>query len=484
MKTHYLFVRFRLSERFRLFRRVFEYAGKQKIIFGFDYETSALRPYKDTSRILTAAVSCEDETVAFAIDHDEAGWTQKQKVQVKQLLLKFFKTKAIKAVHNLSFELEWTCFFFGNEYARSVPWQDTQTQAYVLDERVGDMKPGAIALEFISLQHFGINIKELTKGLDKKNMQKEPLRSILPYNGIDARYHRLNYIVMKQRIIDDGVEDVYEEKLRQVPTAVLAQLKGLPVDAKINKALSDEYEGRIIKARSDVLAQPEAKQFKKLTGHEFNPGSSQDVVIVLRDIIKSRAGQPGTGWSTTKDVLKQVGAPICDGVITYREATKLKSTYVDPYGPENTYNGLVHTNYGTTFTETGRWNSEGPNLQNLPVRNKEAKKVRSQIRKPVVASFDYGQIDARIIACGSRDKSYCKALWEDYDIHMGWARKLAPVMPQWVGGKEFINDEIKLKEFRSGKKKTNGYLHCFTAQHCGLQREGLKLKKRSVTKII
>lgn len=758
-----------------------EYAADQEVT-GFDYETQNLRPYKLPrfslpSALLTAAVSCRDETVAWAIDHPEARWNDQQKERVKSAFLRFLKSKAIKAVHNLSFEMEWTCFFYGNEYARSVPWQDTQTQTYVLDERVGDTKPGALSLEFITLQHFGINIKNLTTGLDKNQMAKMPLNRILPYNGIDAKYHRLNYLIMRQRIIDDGVEDVYEEKLRQVATAVLAQLKGLPVDNKINQDLAFEYQQRIDVALSDVLVEPEAIEFKKQKGKTFNPGSSHDVAYTLEHIIKSRTGQPGPGYSTTKDVLKQVGVPICDKVIVYREATKLKSTYVDPYSSENTDSkGFIHPNFGTTFTETGRlncltgdslvyvlderekvqikdikagdwiwsygddlkpipkqvswsgatkksndlvkvvyltqgsrkkkfvkvtrdhpfrlrdgsyklagdlkendrllsvergvdasgyrriwftgrsgdlkehryvasmigintekhlhhldriktnnkpdnlmpinhsdhsslhcketqlwkyslnpnayrtyksgednpcykfltreealrilhegkgrpthfrdaygwdyetvmgklnklgikwkeirslyndrgellsdlleearkkptvgeaasilgvnyykakrllevdnnhkvvgvvelkqqeWvyditipethnfivngvcvhNSEDPNVQNVPTRNKEAKKVRGQIRKPVIVSFDYGQIDARIIACGSRDKAYCKSLWDGYDIHMGWARKLAPIMPKWVGGEKFIHDEAKLKDFRSGKVK-------------------------------
>lgn len=73
----------------------------------------------------------------------------------------------------------------------------------------------------------------------------------------------------------------------------------------------------------------------------------------------------------------------------------------------------------------------------------------------IIASFDYGQIDARNIACWSRDKKYCKALWEDYDIHLEWAYELAHYYPAWVGGEKYLKDEKAIEEFRSGKVKNN-----------------------------
>lgn len=427
-----------------------DYAGECEVA-GVDNETQNLTPYNRDSALLTRAVSVSDETVAFAWRHSQAGWTDDHVRQLEKAWVRFLKSKARKAVHNASFEMEWDCVLYGRDLARSVPWECTQTQAYVLDERVGDHKPGALALEFISLQYFGINIKRLTVGLNKQRMSEEPLSALLPYNGIDAKYHRLCYGAQSRRIVEEGLEAVYREKLRQVPTVVLTQIKGLPTSKEETARLSREYERKIADVVARIQEIPEAKEFYRKTGRRFNPGAPPDVIILLRDILGTRAGQEGAGWSTKENVLSKVNHPLADGVVEYRKVTKLKSTYVDPMmpgAPTMHDDGLLHTRLGTTFTETGRLNSEEPNLQNIPVRTEEGRKVRRQFRSKIVASFDYGQIDARIIACGSRDLLYCKALWEDFDIHAEWARRLALHYPAFVGGRKELSDKAVMKKFR------------------------------------
>lgn len=430
-----------------------EYAATCDVA-GVDYETQNLRPYHSTSVILTKAVSVANETLAFAYDHPRAGWDDSAKEYLKKAWIRFLKSDSVKAVHNLSFELEWSIVKYGADLARSVPWQCTQTQAYVLDERVGDSKPGAIALEFIALQYFGINIKKLTQGLNKTNMINEPLESLLPYNGIDAKYHRLCFDQQEQRIIDEDLVNTYLEKMAQIPSVVLTQIKGVPISQTQNKEMSIIYGNKLKQAEEKIQFLSEAKQFHRLTGNKFNPGSPSDVITLLRDILKTREGQPtDKGWSTKEEVLSKIKLSVTDAILEIRGLRKLKGTYIDPFseGSPDLYAGsILHPHFGTTFTETGRLQSEDPNLQNIPIRTTEGKLIRKQFQsKGPTAGFDFGQIDARIIACGSRDKNYCKALWENYDIHMEWARRLAHHHPEWIGGKKNINDEKVMKDFRA-----------------------------------
>jgi uracil-DNA glycosylase family 4 len=428
-----------------------EYAGGQPLA-GVDYETQNLRPYNRDSLILSRAVSVADETVAFAWRHPQAGWTESQLEILEKAWVTFLKSPAEKAVHNLSFEMEWDCYLSGRDLARYVPWRCSQIQAFVLDERVGDQKPGAQALEFISLQNFGLSIKVLSPKFDKRRMVDEPLSDILPYNGIDAKYHRLNYEVQEQRIKAEGLVDVYWEKLRQVPTVVLTQIKGLPTNKEVTKQLSKGYKELIAGIMLQLDKLPEVQQFHKLTGSRFNPASHDDVVVMLRDILKSEVGREGAKWSTKEEVLSKIDHPVTNGILDYRKYTKLKSTYVDSFMPGSPIvhdDGLVHTSLGTTFTETGRLNSEDPNLQNIPIRTAEGRKVRRQFESKIIASFDYGQIDARIIACGSRDRNYCKALWEGYDVHAEWARRLVLKVPRLIGGKKFLDDKKVFGDFRN-----------------------------------
>ena len=105
---------------------------------------------------MTKAVSVKDETLAFAWDHPEAGWSKRDRESLENAWCKFLKSPAKKAVHSLAFEMEWTVFFYGKEYARSVPWEDTLTQAFVLDERVGEKV--ALYLEFVTAQYYGFNL--------------------------------------------------------------------------------------------------------------------------------------------------------------------------------------------------------------------------------------------------------------------------------------------------------------------------------------
>ncbi len=431
-----------------------DYAGTCEVA-GVDYETQNLRPYNRDSVILTAAVSVEDETLSFAFRHPQAGWSDSDLKQLDKVWVRFLKSKARKISHNLSFETEWTCFFYGEDLARSVPWEDTMTQAFVLDERVGDRKPGALGLEFISLQHFGINVKRLTSGLNKERMSEEPLSAILPYNGIDAKYHRLNYVVQRQRIKDEGLTEVYEEKLRQVPTVVLTQLKGIPTDPTETIKLEREYSRKLADVKVRIQEMPEAKAFRRITTQQFNPGSSQDVIVVLRDVLKTREGQEEAGWSTNEAVLGKLDHPFAAAVLEFRRLRKLKSTYTDPFmpGSPHLYDGnVLHQNLGTTLTDTGRLQSEDPAMQNWPVRSAEGKRVRRQVKAPIMASFDYGQIDGRLIACGSRDPTYCRALWENYDIHAEWARRLALHHLPFIGGRKFLDDKNVMGKFRDKVK--------------------------------
>jgi DNA polymerase I-like protein with 3'-5' exonuclease and polymerase domains/uracil-DNA glycosylase len=429
-----------------------DYAGNCDVA-GVDYETQNLRPYRRDSEILTAAVSVSDETVSFGYRHPQVGWDDHDLRQIDTAWVRFLKAQSIKAVHNLSFELEWTCYFYGNELVRSVPWADTMTQAYVLDERVGEQKfIGPLGLDFLCSQYFGFNLKPLTQGLNKENMRDEPLDKLLPYNGMDAKYHRLLFLEQEQRIIDEDLVSVYNEKLRQVPTAVLTQLIGIPIDRNENVRLQTDYAEKIKTVVEEIQALPEAKRFYQLTGKKLNPGSPPDVIVILRDILKTRIGQEGSGWSTKDSILKQIDEPIIHGIQTYRKLTKIKGTYIDPFseGSPAVYAGdTLHQNLGTCFTETGRLQSDEPNCQNWPIRSPEGKKARKQVKAKVVASFDYGQIDARIIGCGSRDRNYCKALWENYDIHKHWAEKLAYHHPDFVGGKKNLKDPTIMKAFRN-----------------------------------
>lgn len=353
-------------------------AATEKYI-GFDYETQNLRPYEKDSCILTVGLSWANGTLAFAFEHPQAGWSPHELELIRQAFVEFLLSPCRKIVHNCAFEQEWTAFFFGKDKLRATDWEDTIIQAFVLDER-----PNCFSLEFLSIQYFGLNLKQISKELDRKNLQNEYLPDVLLYNGMDAKFHYLLFFAQAKLIQANKLQHVYDMHMRRIPTIVLTQMKGLTIDFQVNDNLSRKFQGKIEQSMNNIKATPEYAQFRAKTGQNFNPGSTKDVGILLRDVIKTKVGLKSTGrYSTDEDVLDQVDRPIARFIIEYRKATKAHSTYIEPYDPKSPRtvihdDELVHTILNSIFTSTGRLSSDSPNVQNVSKRNSELAEVRSQ----------------------------------------------------------------------------------------------------------
>lgn len=447
----------------------------KQLIVGVDYETNGIRPYAKGRKILTVAIGTPKGAFAFPYKHRESEWTPDQLERIKKAWIRFLREAiGVKAVHNLAFEMEWTGFFFGADLLRAGEWGDSQTQAAILDERKGGKgKHSGFALEFLGQQYFGINLKEIS-GVDRKSLDETPLEVVLHYNGIDAKYHALLFIAQDERIAAGKLDDAYIGKLRQVPTVVLTQLKGLPVDQDERRRLQKKYAKRIAETGKAIAALPIVKQYERKTGKTFNPLSNPELLEILRRFMKRKEVlvvdkyTKEEKYSADEKVLQAIqdnGDPtgLAKMIIALRKANKRKSTYIDPLSddPEDARvsliypDGLLHAQFNTTFAETGRLSAEDPNLQNFPKRDGEAKEVRKQVRPPkkhLILSFDYGQIEARVIAMFTKDKRFCKALWERYDVHKEWAERIAYAYPDRVGGKKMLTDKKAMKDFRTDIK--------------------------------
>lgn len=410
-------------------------ATEEKVV-GLDYECNMPRPYRKEASILTVAVSTDNGTLAFPLDHKEARWTSTQLDRIEDGLHKFFyKAECTKAVHSLSFEQEWTAYFFGKKALRAQPWHCTLSQAYILDER-----QGALSLEHLSVQYFGINIKKLSP-VDRKRMAEEPLDRILPYNGVDAKYHRLLYWEQRERLKRENMLEVYREHLRRVTAAVLTQIRGVPINQKQVAKYHGGYSEILHEIEADIQALPIIKKFKAQTGKAFRPSANDDVEHVVKRMLGKRDIA-----SVDKVALRGVKHEFVDLILEWRENSKLLSTYVEPLLPdaEDVYNGdTLHPILHTTRTRTWRTSSDGPNIQNYPKR--EHREVRKQISKGGdyrVVSFDYAGIQARNVAMESLDKTLIKYFWERYDIHTDWMQRIIKRVPKWLP-KDADKDTVK-----------------------------------------
>lgn len=440
---------------------------------GVDIETNCLRPYSAGARILSIAFSGKEHTFAFALDHSQSTWTKLERKQIDVLLKRFlYESKCKRIVHHLPFEMEWLGYFYGSGCFYAGKWDDSESAGYILDPR-----RGGLSLDFLCLQYFGFNLKAIS-GLDRKNLDKSPLSQVLKYNAIDARYHRLLWLEEWKRIKQEKLQVVYRHQMRRIPTLVLAQMHGVPVDQKVVETLKKKYKSRASEAAKSIAKDESVIEFESKKGRKFNPSSPPDVNYLLKEIV-------GADFVTTaKGELANIEHPIAKLIVQWREPNKVLSTYIESIDAVSDKTNLfpdnvLHPIISTTRVVTGRTSSDSPNIQNFPKRDEELKEVRSQVKSPdrnmLVVSFDYAGIQARNVAMESLDKTLVEAFWNNYDIHSVWREKIVKKFPKWIP-KAKLNDKDAMKGFRHLAKNKFVFPTFFGAQAYNTS-EGLGIPK-------
>lgn len=420
---------------------------------GFDYETNALRPYNDSAKILTFAIARKNQALAVALDHRQNRWNDRQRESVRKLLKRYLTAESgpRKAAHQLAFEMEWSAVKVSKKVVRGSLWADTISQAYIINP-----KQGLLGLEDLTHQYWGFNLKTLSK-VNRADLDNEPLSNVLPYNGMDAKYHRALYLVQQQRLIDTGMEEVYEAQLARVPTLVLTQMQGINLNQEVITEFRERYQTRMRKSIDKIRKLPCWQRFKNKHGVDFNPGSQHDAVKMLTII-----GHPSR--KTTAEVLKEIKHPFIVPMLEWRKAQKLLGTYalnisdkhVDydgntvPRSPHIYDDGKVHPIISSYKVETWRTSSEDPNQQNWPKRgvNADIRKCIEALPGHKIVAFDYAGIQARNICMESRDKEFARTFQAGYDIHAVWTEKILKKYPKWAP-KATRTDKALFKDARS-----------------------------------
>ncbi|MGA2780782.1 MAG: DNA polymerase I [Smithella sp.] len=291
-----------------------------------------------------------------------------------------------------------------------------------------------------------------------------PVDKMTAYAGerADAIFALAPTLAVKLKKIDaiDLFREV-EMPLLYVLTAM--EKKGVLVGTSILKQMSTEL--------GQFLSISEEKIFR-LAGEKFNINSPKQLQIVLFEKLKLPTGKKTKdGYSTDVDVLTELAHSheLPAEILAYRSLTKLKSTYVDALPALiNPQTGRIHTSYNQTVTATGRLSSSNPNLQNIPIRTLEGKRIRQAfIAAPdcVLISADYSQIELRVLAHLSEDETLLQAFSSGEDIHTRTASDVFGVFPQMV------NADMR----RQAKVINFGILYGMSA--FGLARElGVSLK--------
>ena len=297
------------------------------------------------------------------------------------------------------------------------PIDDTMLLSYVLEG--GLHRHGMDELANIHLDHQTIKFKDVAgSGKNALTFDQVPLETAGPYASEDAditlRLHRL----LKPRLVKEHMATIYERYERPL-VGVLERMErhGIKVDAKKLREFSDDFEKRM--AEMEIEAH-------KMAGREFNIGSPKQLGEILFDEMSLPGGKKGkTGaYSTSADVLEDLAAQGHDlptTVLSWRQLQKLKSTYTDALIEViNPDTGRVHTSYSQAVTSTGRLSSNDPNLQNIPIRSEEGRKIRQAfIPEPghVLVSADYSQIELRLLAHVAGIDVLKQAFADGQDIH-------------------------------------------------------------------
>ena len=310
---------------------------------------------------------------------------------------------------------------------RIAPYDDTMLMSYVLEG--GLHGHGMDELSELHLTHTPIPFAEVAgKGKEKITFDSVAIKEATRYSAEDADVTLRLSALLKPRLAAEGKRTVYETLERPL-ISVLADMEsaGITIDPDLLRRLSNDF------AQSQAKME---KQIHKLAGEEFNIGSPKQ----LGDILFGKFSMPGgrktkTGaWSTDADVLEDVAAQghdIAKKVLDWRQLAKLRGTYTDALPTYiNPKTGRVHTSYAMASTSTGRLASTDPNLQNIPIRTEEGRRIRQAFISPKGAkliSADYSQIELRLLAHIADIPQLKKAFAEDLDIHAMTASEIFSV---------------------------------------------------------
>jgi DNA polymerase-1 len=321
----------------------------------------------------------------------------------------------LKIGQNLKYDM----LVLAREGIRLAPYDDTMLMSYALDAGRSGGGHGMDNLALKFLGHKPISYETVAgKGKSAVTFNRVAIDRATEYAAEDADVTLRLWLYLKARLAAESMNNVYESLERPL-VLVLADMerRGISIDRQMLSRLSGDFTQSTARLEDEI---------SKIAGEQFNPGSPKQ----LGDILFGKMGLPGgtktsTGaWSTSAKVLEDLaeeGHELPKKILEWRQLSKLKSTYTDAL-PEyvNKETKRVHTSYSLAATPTGRLASSDPNLQNIPVRTEEGRKIRKAFvaeKGNQLVSADYSQIELRLLAEIGDVPQLKKAFREGLDIH-------------------------------------------------------------------
>lgn len=333
-----------------------------------------------------------------------------------KVLKKFLEDKKVQKIgQNIKYDLE--VFHRYGIDIEPISF-DCMLASYVLDP--SGRRHG---LDHLALKHFDYQMQPITdligKGKGQKTFDIVPISKATFYAAEDADLtYRLRGILAPEIDSHDLNNLYYNFELPLIKVLAAMEEAGIRVDDQFLGQLSRKMEKQLDGLQKEIF---------KVAGMEFNINSTQQLSHILfekLDLPTKGKTAKKTGYSTDVTVLEELARvhPFPKLILDYRQATKLKSTYVDAL-PRliSPTSGRVHTSFNQTIAATGRLSSTDPNLQNIPIRTEEGKQIRKAFvprdKDYVLLTADYSQVELRILAHYSSDPGLIKAFKENEDIH-------------------------------------------------------------------
>ncbi|GAB2653687.1 DNA polymerase I [Vibrio panuliri] len=391
-------------------------------VFAFDTETDSL-DYMVANLVGLSFAVAEGEAAYVPVAHDylDAPEQLDRDWVLEQLKPILEDDNQAKVGQNLKYDAS-VLARYGIEM-RGIKY-DTMLASYVYNSVGGKHDMDSLALRF--LQHSCISFEQIAgKGKNQLTFNQIDLEQAAPYAAEDADVTlRLHNRLNENLLQDEKLNRIYQEiEVPLVPVLSRIERTGVLIDDMMLSAQSQE-----IAVRLDELEQ----KAYELAEQEFNMNSPKQLQAILFEkmglpvVKKTPSGTP----STNEEVLQELALdyPLPKLILEYRGLAKLKSTYTDKLPKMiNPETGRVHTSYHQAVTATGRLSSTDPNLQNIPIRNEEGRRIRQAFVAPhgyKIMAVDYSQIELRIMAHLSGDQALLDAFRDGKDIHAATAAEI------------------------------------------------------------
>ncbi|WP_060507840.1 DNA polymerase I [Pseudomonas sp. NBRC 111124] len=398
---------------------------RQAPLFAFDTETTSLDAQQ--AQLVGLSFAVEPHEAAYVpLAHDyEGAPVQLDRAAVLLALKPLLEDPAkAKIGQNAKYDIN---ILANNSPAiemRGVAY-DTMLESYVFNSTATRHDMDSLALKY--LDHATIAFEDIAgKGAKQLTFNQINLDKAGPYAAEDADITlRLHQALQARLAQTPSVQPVLMDiEMPLVPVLAKIERQGALVDAALLHVQSGELGVKMAELEQRAYA---------LAGEEFNLGSPKQLGAILYDklgmpvLSKTAKGQPSTAEAVLDELAEQ-GYPLPEVLMQYRSLSKLKSTYTDKLpGQINPRTGRIHTSYQQAVAATGRLSSSDPNLQNIPIRTAEGRRIRQAfVASPgyKLLAADYSQIELRIMAHLAKDEGLLHAFRNDLDVHRATAAEV------------------------------------------------------------